>query len=251
MIMKKYSFLLLSLGICSGALCQAIVDLEKEAIIAVINAETQSYCDRDWEAFAATYKHDESNVDIRAYRTNYAYTVGWAETAESMKEFFRNNPEPIKNLEVKKNFRIKVHNDFAWAVFDQDVQNDEGEVTATEIGSNILEKVNGEWKIVYLSRLGTSSYYGNLVAIQVPEEDLTKYTGKYEIEPGFILSIFKEGDHLYSTATGQDTFEIFAYEPHKYFVKAFYGQIEFNMENEQAVSLTLFQGGETEAKKIE
>jgi len=251
--MKKFSLLVLSLLICSGTFCQETIDIEmeKEAIIAVINAETQAYYDRDFEAYAATWKHDESDLDIRAGKASFGITFGWEGPSSGMKEFFKNNPEPAENVEVKKNFKIKVYKDCAWATFNQETHNSEGEIVTSAFGTNFLEKTNGEWKIVYLTRLSISSYYDDFKEIQLSKEEITKYLGKYELQPGFILSVFYEDDHLYTQATGQDKFEIFASGDNKFFTKDFSAQIEFNMENEEVVGATIIQNGENEAKKIE
>ncbi len=60
-----------------------------------------------------------------------------------------------------------------------------------------------------------------------------------------------EGEHLLAQITGQPKFEIFPYEEDKFYYKIAYAQIRFNIENGKIISLTLFQNGEIEAKKIE
>ena len=69
-----------------------------------------------------------------------------------------NATEQARNPEVKSNFRIKVYKDCAWAAFDQEHINEEGEVAGKAIGVYFMEKVDGKWKIVYLSRVYTSGY---------------------------------------------------------------------------------------------
>jgi serine-type D-Ala-D-Ala carboxypeptidase/endopeptidase len=46
--------------------------------------------------------------------------------------------------------------------------------------------------------------------ISVDPKILDKYVGKYQLAPGFILTITREGDHLYAQATGQSKNELFA-----------------------------------------
>lgn len=251
--MKTFAWILPVMLFCTGALCQVAPDMEKEkeAVIAVIKAETQSYCDRDFEAFAATWKQDESVLDVRISKTAYGITFGWEGTGATMEEFFKNNPEPIENMEVKKNFKVQVKDNFAWATFDQDSYNGEGEIVFSAFGTNILEKIDGNWRIVHLTRLNRSSYYDDFKEIQLPVEVLNKLAGKYEIQPGFILTVFTEGDRLMGQATGQPAFEFFAMAEDRFFIKDFYTQIEFNSENGKVVGLTLTQGQVTEAKKIE
>lgn len=251
--MKTFTWILSALLFCTGAFCQVAPDMEKEkeAIIAIIKAETQSYCDRDFEAFAATWKHDESVLDVRTSKTSYGISFGWEGSGATMEEFFKNNPEPIENMEVKKNFNVQVKDNFAWATFDQDTYNGEGEIVSSNFGTNILEKIDGNWRIVYLTRLNRSSYYDDFKEIQLPVEVLNKLTGKYEIQPGFILSVFTEGNRLMGQASGQPAFEFFAMAEDRFFTKDFYAQIEFISENGKVVSLKITQAQVTEAKKIE
>ena len=83
------------------------------------------------------------------------------------------------------------------------------------------------------------------------EDVLEKYTGNYQIVSDLFIYISQEGTHLYAQVTGQTKNEIFAYEEDKFFFKVTYAQVKFNTENGKVTSLTLFQGEETEVKKIE
>ena len=227
------------------------LEKEKEAIKAVILEETQSYYDKDFERYAACYKHDESIVDLRAFSTSYSHGVGWEDKSSGMGNYMKNNPEPMKNTEVKKNFDIHVYQESAWAVFDNDIYDDEGKLVDIDIGVNFLEKIEGEWKIVYLSRVGVSSYSGDFEEIEVSEEVLSKYLGKYELEPGFILEIILEDGQLFAHPTDQQRQVLFAYEENKFFLRTLNAQVEFNFEEGKVVSLTLHQNGEHKALKIE
>ena len=232
---------------------QETTDLEKdkEAIKAVILEETQSFYDRDFDRYAACYKHDESLVDLRAFSTNYAHVVGWEANGSGTKEYLENNPEPVKNTEVKKNFDIHVYPNSARAIFKTEIYDEAGVMVDEDIGVNFLEKIDGKWKIVYLSRIGVSSYYGDFEEIEVSAEVLSKYLGKYELEPGFILEMIVEGTQLYILPTGQQKQELFAYEENKFFAKTVNAQIGFNFEGDKVVSLTLYQNGEQKAPKLE
>jgi len=88
--------------------------------------------------------------------------------------------------------------------------------------------------------------------VDVPEEILISYIGEYEISPGFILEITKEGKQLISQATGQGSFNIFPKSNEEFYVKEFDAQITFNKGKDGKIeSLTLHQGGRDKtAKKI-
>jgi ketosteroid isomerase-like protein len=158
--MKKYVLTLFAIILLAGTSCQEKIDIEKEkeAIKAVIEEETNAFLARDFDRLAATYVQDETNIDLRAGESGYGYYVGWEEIGSAFKELFENNPEPGTSKEVKTNYKIKVYKESAWTVFDNEVYNSEGELTGKSIHVEFLEKVNGEWKIVYLSIVNTSSY---------------------------------------------------------------------------------------------
>jgi len=154
--MKKYVLTILALVLLAGPSCQKKVDIEKEkeAILALITEETNAYHDKDFERFAACYVQNEINIRILGGEgEKISYSVGWEEVGSSFKELFENNPDPTPNNEVKKNIKIKVYNDCAWVVFEEEDFTDEGESNGKGIGTNFLEKVDGKWKIAYLSRV--------------------------------------------------------------------------------------------------
>jgi len=154
--MKTYVFTIFALVLIAGTSCEQQVDIEKEkeAILAVITEETQAYCDKDFERFAACYVQDETNIRLLGGENEkMSYTVGWEKVGASFKELFENDPVPVQNNEVKKNFQFHIYKDCAWVVFEEEGYNDAGELTGKGIGTNILEKVDGKWKFVYLSRV--------------------------------------------------------------------------------------------------
>jgi CubicO group peptidase (beta-lactamase class C family) len=78
------------------------------------------------------------------------------------------------------------------------------------------------------------------------------YEGRYEMRPGFILNITREGDHLYAQATGQKRFEIFPEGEKEYFAKAPPIQISFTTgDGGKATEAVVHQGGhDINAKRI-
>ena len=90
-------------------------------------------------------------------------------------------------------------------------------------------------------------------SLALPVETLERYVGEYEIQPGFVLSVTREGTRLFTQATGQPRFEIFAQSETRFYVKEFPAQLEFVLEGDgPATSVTLFQGGrETPAPRVD
>lgn len=116
-----------------------------------------------------------------------------------------------------------------------------------EIGNLSLKLIRGETKIDPLRSFAKKEFE----EIQLTEEVLKKYTGKYQLAPAFFITVTQEGAHLYGQATGQGKFELFPYEDDAFFLKIVDAQIQFKIENGIVTDLTLFQNGKTDGKKIE
>lgn len=80
--------------------------------------------------------------------------------------------------------------------------------------------------------------------ITLTEDKLDRLLGVYELEPGFLMTITREGTHLFMQATGQGIAEAFAESETKFFFKVVDAQMEFAMGDDGRASvLSLFQGG--------
>lgn len=89
--------------------------------------------------------------------------------------------------------------------------------------------------------------------VEVSDEILKSYVGKYQLTPNFFITVRFDDGKLVTQATGQQEFEIFASAENKFFLKVVEASITFN-KNETGVidSLTLYQAGQAVlGKKIE
>lgn len=79
------------------------------------------------------------------------------------------------------------------------------------------------------------------------------YLGRYQLAPNFILTVTREGAHLFAQATGQGKAEIFPESEREYFYKVVDAQITFTTGNQgRATELTLHQNGQDmPAKRLE
>jgi hypothetical protein len=78
------------------------------------------------------------------------------------------------------------------------------------------------------------------------------YVGEYELAPGFILRVFREGEKFMTQATGQNEIEIFAEADGSFSPRTFPAKLTFIKDEDGKVSsVKLTQGGrETIGKKI-
>ena len=88
--------------------------------------------------------------------------------------------------------------------------------------------------------------------VTVDETILEKYVGQFELQPGFIITFTREGNQLFTQATGQPKFEVFAESETKFFLKVVDAQVEFVPDPDGKVNkMILNQGGQKmEAKRI-
>jgi len=70
------------------------------------------------------------------------------------------------------------------------------------------------------------------------------YVGRYQLAPNFVITIARDGDHLFEQATGQPEFEIFPESDRDYFLKVVDAQITFVTDSKgHAAELILHQNG--------
>jgi CubicO group peptidase (beta-lactamase class C family)/uncharacterized protein YneR len=88
--------------------------------------------------------------------------------------------------------------------------------------------------------------------VVVPDEILESYVGEYQLQPGFSLTISKEGTQMKAKATGQGIVDIFPKSNDRFYLKVIEAQIQFNKADDGSIkSLTLFQAGrEMEGKRL-
>src|SRR5580704_5985377 len=81
---------------------------------------------------------------------------------------------------------------------------------------------------------------------------LDGYVGKYQLEPDFILTVTREGDNLYTQATGQQKIQVFPEGDKDFFLKVVDAQITFVTDAQgHATGIILHQGGDHLAKRVE
>lgn len=81
--------------------------------------------------------------------------------------------------------------------------------------------------------------------IVIDTNTLESYVGKYELRPGFVLTVSREGDQMKAQATGQQVFPIFPKSENVFYLKVVEAQLTFNRNEEGMIeSVTLFQAGQ-------
>jgi len=78
--------------------------------------------------------------------------------------------------------------------------------------------------------------------IELTNEVLEQYAGKYKLAPDFFITITVEDDRIFEQATGQSKFEIFPISETEFFLKIVDAKITFEKDEDGNVTgMTLFQ----------
>jgi hypothetical protein len=87
--------------------------------------------------------------------------------------------------------------------------------------------------------------------IAVKGDALEPLLGFYELRPGLVITITREGDQLFAQLTGQDKYPVYAESDSKFFFKVVDAQLSFPRGSDGMVDhLVLHQNGDRKAKRI-
>ena len=80
--------------------------------------------------------------------------------------------------------------------------------------------------------------------MELSEAVLERYVGRYELQPGFVIAVSREGTQLSAQATGQPAFAMYPTTETDFYIEVVGAQIAFGaLEDGKATMLTLHQGG--------
>lgn len=146
--------------------CQQIIDpeVEKKAIVEVINAETNAYTNLDFEKVISFYVQDSLNFRLTTGADNHVFLEGWNDVEaffeEDMKESVSSFPSSTRVHVEKNDYKIKVYEKTAYVICTETwtYTTDSSELEISSRQVRFMEKVEDEWKIAFLSFIGTSGY---------------------------------------------------------------------------------------------
>ncbi len=134
--------------------------------------------------------------------------------------------------------------DFALTVADISltfVKNPEGKVT------HLVLHQNGDQEAKRIS----AEVPKDRVAVRVDPKTYDAYVGQYELAPGSVFVVRREGDRLRAQLTGQPSYEVFPESETNFFYRVVDAQLTFVKNAEGKVThLVLHQNGDRDAKRI-
>jgi ketosteroid isomerase-like protein len=137
--------------------CQPEVDIEKEkeAIMAVIQAEGDAFMAKDTEKLYDLFVQDDLNVRLGIWGQSYNISKGWEEVKAVYEGYYENFMEGLEQKNIKENPIIRISKNTAWVIcdniWDWKYQGEEGRWGNLEVV--FLEKVKNTWKVSFMSFL--------------------------------------------------------------------------------------------------
>lgn len=165
--MKIKGLLFITLSILILNSCQTPVDIEAEkaAIIQVINEETQAYLDYDYEKVISYFVHDSLNFRLSSGADDHVFMEGWNAVDSFFKADMAQGEEgggltDTRVTVTKDDYRIKVYENTAYVICTETwtYTTDANDLEIESRQVRFMEKIDGEWKIAFLSFIGTSGY---------------------------------------------------------------------------------------------
>ena len=225
----------------NGILHGATYDLPKQSLAKLVYNEI---VDKNLNAGLAFYEKNKGSKEYSVTESEMntmGYTLLQAEKKQEAEAVFKLNVEAYP-----KSFNA--YDSYGEALMEQG----KNELAIVNYKKSVELNPASQHGIEMLKKLGVQTE-GMVKDAVVPNSVLESYIGKYELQPGFIITVTKEGSQLKAQATGQSAFEIFPKSETEFYVKVVAAQITFNKNAAGTVeSLTLFQGGqEMVGKKIQ
>jgi len=123
---------------------------EVEAIKALIERETKAFFEIDRKTWADSWAHVPYAFWSFADTTDVNSFSGWEQIEKGFADYFRTaKPSTAKIERSWLGLEVKVYGNGAYVRFNQHVKDDSRRPPQAEI--RILEKINGQWKIVCVS----------------------------------------------------------------------------------------------------
>jgi len=135
---------------------------EKKAISTTFDKEVKAFLDKDYDTWAGYWVHEPyvSQTIVRAGSLNY--TKSWDSLSAAVKESIKSGDSD--NLKIEKgNYDIHVTGDMALVFAKEKVTTNYmgKERIFDQVSTNVLKKVDGNWKFISMDIINSSSFENN------------------------------------------------------------------------------------------
>ena len=119
---------------------------EKSKIIQTLSEETEAFCNKEFEKWESYWLQENTSYKNYFRDCQYIEYDGWLEIRQFAVDYFEENPNPESIPEESKDYEITVRANLAWVKYEvlDSVRGNKKEFRR-------LIKINGNWKISYMS----------------------------------------------------------------------------------------------------
>ena len=127
-------------------------EIETAAIRKVIKNETDGFYEGNFDKANGQWATKLGNEYQNQYIAQFVgKTYAKAETLQKLFEFAKKSSQKQEVTVDESDFELRLNKNMAWATYNQKVTKKDGTAMQNQRQTRILERINGEWKIVFVS----------------------------------------------------------------------------------------------------
>ncbi|QJW88522.1 hypothetical protein HNV11_03605 [Spirosoma taeanense] len=154
--MKTY---LLALAVFFGTVSGSLAQADHDAIKRVLRSETEGFFKRDKAEWANAWAHTPYiNFAANLYGGDFLLVQGWNNLEKQFASQFKSKKVTDKVVVQNSNYNIHQNGNMAFVAYDQTLVDSHGKTTSKE--SRVVEKINGQWKIINVIALTNLKSFG-------------------------------------------------------------------------------------------
>jgi ketosteroid isomerase-like protein len=235
-------FAFFSVCLAQTAQRPAQVSKDEQALRRLENEWLGSYLRGDKATFDRIVANDFTSTDESAMFRNKAQE----------RENIQAPPSNIKASLTNEDLQLRIYGDSAVVtgrIVSRAQLSGQPEISFQSRFTDTLLKRRGRWQVVarHYSRLPPKR-----TAVKLDPKIYDSYAGQYELAPGFIINVAREGDKLTSQSTGQPKFELLPESELGFFIKDISALFIFmrNVKGQVNQLITIQDGRIISAKRI-
>ncbi len=118
---------------------------DREAVMAVVEAETRAYMAKDFETWASFWVKD---TEVERWVGQYGHVIrGWTDFEKAMRNALRRDRLPINGNLEKSRVKLRLGGDQAWLTYEERMQSEAINYALHVL--NILIRVEKTWKLLF------------------------------------------------------------------------------------------------------
>ena len=132
---------------------------DNEAMKRVLRSETEGFFKRDKAEWSNAWAHmPYINFAANLYGGDFRLVKGWNELEKHFASQFKSKKVTDKVTVQNSNYSIHQNGNMALVTYDQTLVDSHGKTTSKE--TRVLEKLNGQWKIINVIALTNLNEFG-------------------------------------------------------------------------------------------